>query len=234
MSGWTEVNLVLAADDGRTYPNRHFLAALQQIALPVADTLADLSGSWHYGYYHQPGDGPGPHIRLRLLWKDREPAGFGSLLDDHVRAARPAVTEWYRGRHGVEGYTYDGEEAEYGAMWESTYLLWQAQSQWALTMLGCRQDGKLTPGEGNAPPGVGRHWERAVHMASNRLGLPYSDEVLLALGYAAGYLGALSQMQGDRAWQVWSHTLAVLAFHVADQVADQMPPGPLITPGETE
>lgn len=224
---WSEVNLVLAPADGKAYPSPWFLPALREVVGPVAARLAAAPyelRSWHFGYYTD--EGPGPHIRLRCLWTGTEPARFAKLL---TARAGVSVVSWYRGAHGIEGQTYSGEEDEYGPVWEPTYLLWAAQSQWALAVLCHHEDGTLPPGVGAAAPGVARHWERAVHVATNRLGLPYSDEIWLTLNLASGYLNTLSHLQPDPTWQLWAWTLAQFTDTVADQVEARLPLNAMIT-----
>ena len=152
--------------------------------------------SWHFGQY---ADAQTPlHLRLRVRWKEPARANEGqgilcAFLDDKQQDG--SLTDWYEGEHGTKGGTYRGEAGQYGAeMWEVTYKLWESQSEFVLALFKNEAQGSLSEP-------LAYHWERVVHLFSNRLLLGLADEVYLSLAQASGYIPAFAGNSGGSAIQ---------------------------------
>lgn len=187
---WIEVNLTLPSSDDR-------VAVLLGVVDPlVHDRLSGRVQSWHFGQY---GGGPQPsELRLRVLWSEPARAAEGenilrAFLDDKKQDS--SIVDWYPGEHGTRGGTYRGEAGEYGAeMWEATYKLWESQSEFALALFKNEAQGSLSEP-------LPYHWERVVHLFSNRLMLGLADEVYLSLAQASGYIPYFAGSSGNTAIQ---------------------------------
>jgi hypothetical protein len=236
MGTWTEANLVLAEEPGPGWPSPALLPALRYVVAPlVSGPLRAQMVSWHFGCYKETA-AAGPQLRLRVLWKDREPAGFAVALDlGATDTPGSGVVAWFRGAHGVLGRVYEGEEDEYGLLWVPTYRMWKAQSDWALALLLAHDEGRLPAGDAERPTGLlYYHWERCVHLATNRLGLPYPDEVWLALTLASGYLRVMAAGQQHPGWVAWARALRASTRAVAGELAALVPLSEKTTEGISE
>ncbi len=165
---WIEVNISPA-----------FPEQLERLLLDVVDPLIHVHFSgrietWFYFWE--------PACRLRMRWRDPERADsnrsdLASLLNAAEREGK--LGEWYEGRHGEKGKTYQGEADFYGdEVWELTAKDWMSGSELALALVKLDAENRLTrPLE--------LHWGRRVHLFSNQLLL---DEVPLCLRQANAYL----------------------------------------------
>ena len=185
---WIEVNLVVASPGDR-------VAVLTGVIDPlVHDRLNGRMESWHFGQYADPQTPM--HLRLRVLWKEPALAREGqdvlrAFLDDKQQDG--SLTDWYEGEHGARGGNYRGEEGQYGVeMWSVTYKLWESQSEFVLALFKNEDQGSLSHP-------LAYHWERVLHLFSNRLLLGFADEVYLCLAQASGYIPAFAGASGDSA-----------------------------------
>lgn len=179
---WTEVNLVLNSVNDR------IRALLDTIEPMVHNELNGRIDTWFFGHYGTP---PPYHLRVRILWRNQEDVSSGkddlsTYLDN--RKSNGSIADWYEGRDGERGQRYLGEDDRFGAeMWEVTYKLWGCQSEFALTLLKNESERSLS-----TQPFVW-HWERALHLFTNRLFLGIGDEIYLTLRQAGGYLNYFAQ-----------------------------------------
>jgi hypothetical protein len=70
----------------------------------------------------------------------------------------------------------------------------ESQSEFALTLFKNDAQGALSQP-------LAYHWERVVHLFSNRLLLGFADEVYLSLAQASGYIPAIAGNSGNSAIQ---------------------------------
>ena len=179
---WTEVNLVLHSAEDR------IRALLDTIEPLVHNELDGLIDTWFFGHYGTP---PPYHLRVRILWRNEEDASRGeSDLSNYLdnRKSNGSIADWYEGCDGERGQRYQGEANRFGVeMWEVTYKLWGCQSEFALTLLKNESERSLS-----TQPFVW-HWERALHLFTNRLFLGIGDEIYLTLRQAGGYLSYFAQ-----------------------------------------
>ena len=177
---WIEVNLFPPSRDDR-------IKVLLEVIDPlVHDTLGGRISSWHYGQY---ADANTPfHLRLRILWGEPALAADGkNMMWDFLKDKKDKsiLVDFYEGSHGAKSTTYPGEEDEFGTeMWNAKYRFWESQSEHALTLLKNESAKSLSKHD------LPWHWEKNVHLFSNRLLLSYADEAYLSLQRARAYLPA--------------------------------------------
>ena len=161
---WIEVNLFPPSRDDR-------IKVLLEVIDPlVHDTLGERISSWHYGQYAD----------SNTLAADGKNMMWDFLKD---KKERSILVDFYEGSHGAKGATYPGEEDEFGTeMWNATYRFWESQSEYALTLL------KNESAKSRSKHDLPWHWEKNVHLFSNRLLLSYADEAYLSLQRARAYL----------------------------------------------
>jgi hypothetical protein len=179
---WIEVNIVPSTMQDR-------LRVLLDIIEPlVHNELNGRIDTWFFGHYGTPAP---YHLRVRILWRDAVNANEGKrdlskYLDTQKR--NRVINDWYPGSHGSKNQQYSGEADDIGTeMWEATYKLWGCQSEFALALLKNESQDSLSK-----HPFVW-HWERPVHLFTNRLLLGYFDEIYLTLRQAAGYFENFAQ-----------------------------------------
>jgi thiopeptide-type bacteriocin biosynthesis protein len=179
---WTEVNLVPHTMQDRI---RVLLDVIEPLVHNELDGRID---TWFFGHY---GDPAPYHLRVRILWRDEANANEGQReLSDFLDAQKRnrEIDDWYPGSHGYRNQQYPGEADDFGTeMWEATYKLWGCQSEFALALLKNESQDSLSK-----HPFVW-HWERAVHLFTNRLFLGIFDEIYLTLRQAAGYFNRFAQ-----------------------------------------
>lgn len=205
---WTEVNLIIASQSDE-------LPVLSNVVDPlIHSALSQYIASWFYNSYADPGS---LSIRVRIFWlSTTQVATAKKVLSGALDAEKRngVIVDWYEGSHGVRNQTYPGETEEYGAeMWESTYKLWESQSEFALNLLKYESSSSLSK------KSFVEHWERSVHLLTNRLLLSLLDEVYLSLRQAGGYLAAIGNNNPNAQIQIWSLTLAQVVEHIRQQVA---------------
>jgi Lantibiotic biosynthesis dehydratase C-term len=189
---WTEVNLVPSTIQDR-------IRVLLDIVEPLVHTeLGGRIDTWFFGHY---GDPAPYHLRVRILWRDQANANQGkrelsTFLD--TQKGHRAIADWYEGSHGHRGQQYPGEADDFGTeMWAATYKLWGCQSEFALVLLKNESQDSLSKHS------FSWHWERAVHLFTNRLFLGISDEIYLMLKQAAGYFGYYAQNAQNNQARTW-------------------------------
>jgi hypothetical protein len=152
---------------------------------------------------------------VRILWNSASQVTAPKKeLSRFLDAEKPGViADWYEGSHGVRNAVYPGEDGEYGVeMWEATYRLWESQSEYALKLLANESTGSLSKHP------VVWHWERSVHLLTNRLFFGFYDEIYLTLRQADGYLARVGSDDPNPKVSAWANTLAQIVQHIEQQV----------------
>jgi hypothetical protein len=172
---WIEINI-----PARKSPDRDLL---RDVVEPLVHAeLVDELETWHFFWE--------PELRLRLRWRDpsRRDAvetHLATILDRWRDEGR--FESWSAGNHGIAGERHRGEAAEYGPeMWDLIQKEWENGSEIALRLVAVGLTGTLTPT-------AEKHWDRHVHLYTNRIfGFPpqepWAAEITLCLNQAWGYL----------------------------------------------
>lgn len=194
---WTEVNLVLLSKEDR-------IRLLLDVVDPfMRGMFSQHINCWFYGDYDEP---PVPaHLRIRILWQAPIEAAAKMDLFDFLDIEKSAgtIADWYEGAHGIRNQTYLGEADQYGTeMWEATYKLWASQSEYAIALLRNESASSLSK------QSFVWHWERSVHLLTDRLFLNTLDEIYLSLRQGSGYLKLLEQRNNDVGIKRFFRTLA--------------------------
>lgn len=179
---WTEVNIILHSTEDR-------IRVLFDIIEPLVHNKLDgRIDTWFFGHYSTP---PPYHLRVRILWRNEAGVSEGKNdLSDYLdnQKSNGSIADWYEGCDGERGQRYVGEDDRFGVeMWKVTYKLWGCQSEFALALLKNESEQSLSK-----QPFVW-HWDRALHLFTNRLFLGIGDEIYLTLRQAGGYLSYFAQ-----------------------------------------
>lgn len=210
---WTEVNLVLPSKEDR-------LRLLLDVVDPfMHGTFSQKINCWFYGDYDEP---PVPaHLRIRILWRTTAEAVAKTDLFDFLDTEKNTgvIADWYEGAHGVRNEAYLGEADQYGTeMWEATYKLWASQSEYAIVLLRNESASSLSK------QSFAWHWERSVHLLTDRLFLNTLDEVYLSLRQGSGYPKILEQNNNDAGVKDFFRTRAQDAGQIQIEIVNNFRP----------
>jgi hypothetical protein len=172
-AGWIELNI-----EAKRPPTD----ILRDVADPlVHDEFTEDWDTWHF-FWEPEG------LRLRFRWRDLERQQeiehrLAETLDRWRDDGR--FDAWWSGHHGVSRVRHYGEAEAYGPeVWDLITKEWEVSSELAIrfALLG---EGGLTGTEHRT---FERHWERHVHLHTNRQFLSLEFEIWLSLKQASGYL----------------------------------------------
>jgi hypothetical protein len=186
--GWVEINITVEVAPA---------AFLVDTVDPLVREFAEEFETWHF-FWEPEG------LRLRFHWQDLSRQieiedRLAEILDRWQSEGR--FREWWFGHHGTRGLRHEGEAEAYGPeVWDLLKKEWEISSELAVRLAVLGGDAGLTGTEHRT---AFRHWERHVHLHTNRQFLSLEAEVGLSMMQASGYLGNLVGAENDldrRAW----------------------------------